>query len=197
MNNRSKNTALSGLVGLVMAAMPVQADHSHNPEFYDGIASTRELQREVKQHPTDWGYVELSDRLYDATLKKKDLTEDKKQKAVQLFDFYTSRALSLGENNPEALNNRGLYFATVGDSDKALELYSRAITINPFFKSAHQNLGNVYLKSGKWEEAYREFRIVQSLDQDSKYAQAVIAKLENAFPQYKGMVVELPAQGSD
>lgn len=60
----------------------------------------------------------------------------------------------------------------IGNTEKEIEAYLKAIEINPdFFSNVHFNLGNAYLKIGKYENAqtkYKDFLAIQNISSRNK-----------------------------
>jgi Tfp pilus assembly protein PilF len=65
-----------------------------------------------------------------------------------------------------ALNNVGFAFMNRGDVDKAAEMYTSAIAIDPYVASPHYNLGKTYEKKGRYDEAIEEYKKAVSLAPD-------------------------------
>ena len=55
----------------------------------------------------------------------------------------------------------------LGNSDREIEAYKRAIRIDPDFASAHYNLGVALLQTGDKVAALDEYRILKNLDKQS------------------------------
>ncbi|MCB1970778.1 MAG: tetratricopeptide repeat protein [Geminicoccaceae bacterium] len=70
------------------------------------------------------------------------------QLAIDAF----GRAITSGELDPEALaityNNRGVALGEIGDTDRAIEDYSKALTLSPKDETTLRNLRVAYLKRG-------------------------------------------------
>jgi tetratricopeptide (TPR) repeat protein len=64
-----------------------------------------------------------------------------------------SHAQAVTVNNYVALNNLGLIYDQTGQTDRALELFTGALTIKPDFAEALNNLGNLMRKKGFINEA--------------------------------------------
>ncbi|HIE43751.1 MAG TPA: tetratricopeptide repeat protein, partial [Candidatus Omnitrophica bacterium] len=73
--------------------------------------------------------------------------------------FY-QRTLKYTQESPAAQNNLGLLYYKAGKIDKAMQLFMRAITINPYYVEAYNNLGLVYRSTGRMEEAIIMFKKV-------------------------------------
>ena len=64
---------------------------------------------------------------------------------------YFLKAIKINNNSPEALNNLGLSELNLGDLEKALENFLKAIEIKPDYENAHDNILKIltYFKSKK------------------------------------------------
>jgi tetratricopeptide (TPR) repeat protein len=60
-----------------------------------------------------------------------------------------------------AYNNRGNVYENLGETEKALRDYARAITLDSTYATAHYNRANVYQKSGRENRDY-ELAIFQT-----------------------------------
>lgn len=82
-------------------------------------------------------------------LAKKDPTS-----AIQEYD----KALSLDENNDRAWNNLGILLAREPTtSERARDCYMRSLALRPDNRSAYQNLGALYIKTGQFYDAQSVF----------------------------------------
>jgi tetratricopeptide (TPR) repeat protein len=54
---------------------------------------------------------------------------------------------------PEAYTELGVVYVKSGRLDEAIELYERALAINPFDAKTYANLGSAYGRKGMWDEA--------------------------------------------
>jgi mono/diheme cytochrome c family protein len=62
------------------------------------------------------------------------------------------------------LNRRGLAYRKSGDLARALDDYTKAITLNPAYALAYSNRGSVYEAQGRKEEAIADFQVALLLD---------------------------------
>lgn len=89
-------------------------------------------------------YIEKASALY----KIKDL---------DLFEINVLKALSLDSENPRVINCQGIILAKKGDNQQALKNYIKSIKIDPNYASAHYNLGLLYNKTRKFDNAVIHF----------------------------------------
>ncbi len=74
----------------------------------------------------------------------------------------------LDEKEFEAVQfcNLGLAWYESGDYAKAIELYKRAIELNPVYAPAFNNLGVAYAKQGRFDQALRCYKKATEIDPD-------------------------------
>lgn len=65
-----------------------------------------------------------------------------------------------------AFHNRGIAFSRLGELDKAIEDYHRAIALKPNFADTHSNLGIALFKKGLLEQAIAEYQTAIRLKPD-------------------------------
>jgi Tfp pilus assembly protein PilF len=74
--------------------------------------------------------------------------------ALREFDA----ALAIDEVFPDAHRGRGIVLDLgFGRLDEAEKAYRRAVAVRPAFSEAHNDLGQLLARTGRWEEAIREF----------------------------------------
>jgi tetratricopeptide (TPR) repeat protein len=64
------------------------------------------------------------------------------------------RALELGPNNAEVLLQAAIYYAFIGQPEKALPLSQAAYERDPLFTANHSTLGYIYNMLGRYEESF-------------------------------------------
>jgi tetratricopeptide (TPR) repeat protein len=69
-----------------------------------------------------------------------------------------SHAIEVTKNNYIAYNNLGYQFELTERNNEAIELYKKALDINPKFGEAHYNLGNMLLQTGRADEAISHYK---------------------------------------
>ncbi|HJQ97007.1 MAG TPA: tetratricopeptide repeat protein [Candidatus Polarisedimenticolaceae bacterium] len=87
--------------------------------------------------------------LYDAT-GRKDLAEQEYKKALADTAYPTPEKVHL---------NLGLLYLSQGRQDEAIAEFRRGVEINPKFWRGHYELASALDKSGKLEEAIREYEV--------------------------------------
>lgn len=103
-------------------------------------------------------------------------------KAIKHF----KEALRIDENFSEALNNLGNTYAKMGEFDKAIDAYKKAIS-NPLYKNAAlalNNLGMVYYRTAKYDEAIDSFKEALKRFSDFHLPYYGLALCYNAKGQY-------------
>ncbi len=82
------------------------------------------------------------------------------------------RALDRHPTHFDSLNNLAVVLEKQGDGDGAMTWYRKAITAAPPGRGvrARYNLGDLYLSSGRFDDAIREFQTVLGAQQASKSA---------------------------
>ncbi len=125
----------------------------------------------------------LGGKIFDV-IKEYEVKEDKRQILIlnhimpRSFDylvetFYKKKAFDLrrlksylyyyqkvAEYMPEradAIGMTGFCFYQLGETDRAIVAYKRALEINPHFFWFYYNLGVIYLKKGRYQEAREAF----------------------------------------
>ena len=63
------------------------------------------------------------------------------------------RAIELGRETPEAWNNAGAAYSMLGQQDKAIEAYRRALSLSPCFYNSRRNLMAALADGGRFKEA--------------------------------------------
>jgi type IV pilus biogenesis/stability protein PilW len=92
------------------------------------------------------------------------------QEALREYD----EALKLDDRFPEAYLGRGLvYELGFGKLDEAERDYRRAIALKADFPEAHNNLGQLLAKTGRFDEAVREFDVAL---EDIMYREPYVAR---------------------
>ena len=81
------------------------------------------------------------------------------------------------------LLDKGNYFFSDGNYNKAIEFYKKAIEVNPSFVSCYHNLGITYFILGKYSESIKNFEKITSIQPLNGYSYLYLGwiykKLEN------------------
>ncbi len=95
--------------------------------------------------------------------------QERYPEALQMFE--QALPLAKEDNLPVVLARLADTYSKVGEPDKAIEAYRKAIEANPAEAAYHNNLGNVYAHTGKIPEAAEEFKKAAEIDptQASRY----------------------------
>ena len=124
--------------------------------------------KEVEKMDPKRGYVHVvkGDLLYSQG--KKEESEAEYQKAVQ-------KEAATSYQRATAYNQFGRFYASLGEYQKARELYDQAVDINPYYVEAMSNKGITYEKEGEWDKALDTYGKAITLDKNDYFA-AVLAK---------------------
>lgn len=86
--------------------------------------------------------------------------------------YYLRRVLKNRPEDVNVINTLGLAYGRIGNTDMALEMFRKAVTINPGYKVAWNNMGNVYARMENYDEAMRCYR--KALQIDPNYEDALL-----------------------
>ena len=70
-----------------------------------------------------------------------------------------NRALALKPDEPRVMDALGLVFYARQDLSRAMSYFRKVLEIDPKFSQTHNNLGSIYWRLGRWDEAIREFSL--------------------------------------
>jgi tetratricopeptide (TPR) repeat protein len=128
---------------------------------------TLALAKEVEQKASDRAYVHVlkGDILYGQGKKKEAEAEYRKAVQKKSAEPYQKSL---------AYNQYGRFHASLGNYQKARDLYDQAIDIDPYYIEATSNKGITYEKQGKWDKALAAYRQALILDKKDTFA-AVLA----------------------
>jgi tetratricopeptide (TPR) repeat protein len=74
------------------------------------------------------------------------------------------RGLKIWDKDPEVYFNVGITYAAMGQTDKAIEAYNKAIELRPSYGGARNNLGVYYFNDKKYDKALECFKGVVKYD---------------------------------
>lgn len=90
------------------------------------------------------------------------------------------RAVALAADYAEAWNNLGIARRALGDLPGAVAACSRALALVPYYADAHFNLADALAAGGDREGARRHWRAYLSYDPNSRWAEQVRRRLQEA-----------------
>jgi len=126
------------------------------------------LAKEVEQKAPKRAYAHVikADVLYAQGKKKEAKAEY--EKSIQKVDaeLYQKAA---------RYNKLGQLHASLGQYNRARELFDQAVDIDPYYIVATTNKGRTYEKEGKWDKALESYRQALTLEKNDTFA-AVLAK---------------------
>lgn len=88
------------------------------------------------------------------------------ERFAEAIDAY-NKALSVDAEYVDAYNGLGIVYAMIGEHALAIELMTRAVQLAPMTSYLHNNLGYVYLRQSRFNEAVRAFQQAIDLDPDN------------------------------
>ena len=86
-------------------------------------------------------------------------------------DLY-NQILEIEPNHTQVLNNLGVLSVSLGDNQKAIKHYEKAIIINPLYADPHNNLGLVFSRLGDHQKAKDYYE--RAIEIKPKYTKALI-----------------------
>jgi len=75
-----------------------------------------------------------------------------------------------GEQSAETHNNRGTGYFDIGNFEKAISEWNRAIEIDPQYADAYVNRGDAYLAKGEFDQALADFDKAITINPNDAYA---------------------------
>lgn len=132
------------------------------------------------------GFVSNGQKKYSVKSKKAIKNYEAAAETYRQMDnekslFYLDKAIEQNNKFIEAYLFKADVLHEMGQTQKEIEAYVKAIEINPdFFSNVHFNLGNAYLKIGKYEMAqkkYENFLAIQNIS--SRNRAKAKSKLKN------------------
>lgn len=113
--------------------------------------------------------------------------------------YFYLRTLKYSPKNFGFYTNLGREYVAVGEREKALEAYKKALEIEPRFALPYNNIGNIYLDMGRLEEAVPYYKKSLELDPNQAFAYnnlgnlyLRIGKYREAIPLYRKAVQIFP-----
>jgi tetratricopeptide (TPR) repeat protein len=142
----------------------------------------------AKRSPTERSLLDLA--LAYASVSRFDETE-----------ATYARLLELSPNHPITLHNLGNLAYTKGETDKAIDLYGKAIAAKPDYLLAYAHLGDALAQAERYQEAYRTYEKALQLEptsaaelaayDDSLYGMASLDITMGAYERAGQLLAEL------
>ncbi len=81
-----------------------------------------------------------------------------KEGNFQMAYVHLQRALPLNPDNKDVLHGLGIVYLHFEKIKESEDYFLKAISIDPNFSEAHNNLGTLYMRTGQWEKAIKSFK---------------------------------------
>jgi len=167
---------LAGAVGLAGQSTPILGQemakaetgkeqtqtgtHDHSAKFYESTYSSKDiknLESELKEHPTSQGYVRLSDLYFE--IKQADDALSAARNAIKI-----------DPNDWQGYHNTATYYLDKGNLEAAIKLFRQAIVLSPKALPPHSCLGVAYAKQRRYSDALSEIDVALSIDPNEPYS---------------------------
>jgi len=102
------------------------------------------------------------------------ITEDKAQAGIDKLN----QVIELKPDFAEAWNRRGNAYAALGDEDRALADYEKAISLNPYQFGALESCGAIWMTRSNYRKAAEYFRRALDLNPNLPEAAEALRSLE-------------------
>ncbi|HBR15298.1 MAG TPA: hypothetical protein DD723_07130 [Candidatus Omnitrophica bacterium] len=146
---------------------------------------------------------------FEYLTKTAEAHESFDKKKLKEFFLYFKTVTHYRPDMADAVGMLGFCYYHLGDSQKAMEAYQKAIDLNPSFFWFHYNLGVIYFQKGRYEEAIKVLRRALKTDplktvefilssriylpliskDKEKWAEAVTGQIEKTYQKCYGMLV--------
>jgi len=138
------------------------------------------IAKEVEQKAPDRAYVHVlkGDILYGQGKKKEAEAEYRKAVQKKSAEPYQKSL---------AYNQYGRFHASLGNYQKARELYDQAIDIDPYYIEATSNKGITYEKQGQWDKALEAYRQALIIDKKDTFAAVLADKAQEMLDLQKNV----------
>ena len=127
---------------------------------------------------------ELSNQAAETT----DADAAAKLDARAMADF--QEALQRDPGKWQALHNRGVSYALLGDFDKAMADFNQTIELNPKFANAWFNRGEIHYENGDYSQAVRDYSQTIELNPDDAEAHAARAHARFRQGRHQGAIAD-------
>ena len=176
------------MINVLLLSARVEAQNPGSAATPPAPADSKVRSRQVSTKPSTAETQESAEQDSEVRLRQEieraATTPDRTQRQFKLIDYLVSRGMRLeaiqelhsmiseDRFDPQAFYNMGNALARLGDSDKSIEAYRKAIAQRKgHYSRALNNLGVVLLRLGRWDEAMEALLSALRLE-NFRYAEA-------------------------
>ncbi len=91
-------------------------------------------------------------------------TGEQRAELVEKALVYSDQAIALSPNTADIWNERAQIYATVGDVEKAKEVYEESLAVDDEYARTHLSLGELYETQERWADAAAEYSRAKELN---------------------------------
>lgn len=136
-------------ISLINALKPHEEGIARNIEYYKkALAYDTAYNQEVREQ-----LVQFAQSAFRA-----DIGNEKKQEIFDLTVSELDKQIALDSNNTRTESITGVFYASAGVPEKALEHLNRALELSPNKQGIITLIGNVYLGNGQYGEALKYYK---------------------------------------
>jgi len=135
-----------------------------------------------------WALNRRGKELSKQATEADDVATAKELEAKAMADF--QEAVVRDPDKWQAIHNRGVSYALMGEYDKALDDFKRTIKLNPNYTNAYFNRGEIHYENGDYPAAIRDYTQVIRLKPDDAGAYAARAHAYYNLGRYQNALAD-------
>jgi tetratricopeptide (TPR) repeat protein len=143
-----EGSLLSKQVDKYESGLSIEAARTRVREYHEEkksrIQSLLDIRKKLANNNDAKAHLKLSEALYHQALFREAMTE-------------VVKAVKLGEENAKAFSILGNSLNALGDAEKAVKSFNKALELSPDYPDLHNDRGRAFLKMKKCREAAQSF----------------------------------------